>query len=84
MSQLRNRSSNALSFIGLIIFLHRWHSSTRLGQLPPEHVIVAMRAALRYVRHSQQLHSLFIRDLAFSICASALMALLPVLTRQEL
>jgi MFS family permease len=66
---------NALSFVGLIIFLHRWHSSTGLGQLPAEHVIGAMRAALRYVRHSQQIHSLFIRDFAFSICASALMAL---------
>ncbi|MFL6381333.1 MAG: MFS transporter [Nitrososphaeraceae archaeon] len=75
---------NALSFVGLIIFLHRWHRNTRLGGLPPERVIGAMRAALRYVRYSQQIHSLFIRDLAFSICASALMALLPVLTRQEL
>jgi len=70
---------NALSFVGLIIFLHRWHRNTRLGGLPPERVIGAMGASLRYVRYSHQIHSLFIRDLAFSICASALMALLPVL-----
>ncbi len=75
---------NAISFIGLIIFLHRWHRSTKLSKLPPEHVVGAMRAALRYIRHSPQVHGLFVRDLAFSICGSALMALLPVLSRQEL
>ena len=38
---------NALSFVGLIIFHHRWHRLPNSGQLPPEHVIGAMRAALQ-------------------------------------
>jgi MFS family permease len=75
---------NALSFVGLILFLHRWQRSSYSGQLPPERVVGAMRAALRYVRHSRHIHGLFVRDLAFSISSSSLMALLPVLTREVL
>ena len=75
---------NALSFVGLIIFHQRWHRAPYSGQLPPERVVGAMRAALRYVRHSTHIHGLFVRDLAFSISSSSLMALLPVLTRQVL
>jgi MFS family permease len=75
---------NALSVVGLIIFDHRWHRAPYSGQLPPERVVGAMQAALRYVRHSRHIHGLFVRDLAFSISSSSLMALLPVLTRQVL
>lgn len=75
---------NALSFVGLILFLHRWHRLPYSSQLPPEHVIGAMRAALRYVSHSTRIHGLLVRDLAFSIGSSSLMALLPVLTREVL
>ena len=75
---------NALSFVGLILFLHKWHRLPYSGQLPPEHVVGAMRAALRYVRHSTHIHGLLVRDLAFSIGSSSLMALLPVLTREVL
>jgi MFS family permease len=73
---------NALSFVGLILFLHRRHRLPISGKLPPEHVVGAMRAALRYVRHSTHIHGLLVRDLAFSIGSSSLMALLPVLTRE--
>ncbi len=75
---------NAISFVGLIVFLHRWKRSTKLGELPPERVFGAMRATLRYIRHSPHIHGLFVRDLAFSIFGSALMALLPILTRHDL
>lgn len=75
---------NAVSFVGLIVFLHKWKRSTKLGELPPERVFGAMRAALRYIRHSPHIHGLFVRDLAFSIFGSALMALLPILTRHDL
>jgi MFS family permease len=75
---------NAISFVGLIVFLHKWKRSTKLGELPPERVFGAMRAALRYIRHSSHIHGLFVRDLAFSIFGSALMALLPILTRHDL
>src|SRR5438445_1016137 len=75
---------NAISFVGLIVFLHKWKRSTKLGELPPERVFGAMRATLRYIRHSPHVHGLFVRDLAFSIFGSALMALLPILTRHDL
>ena len=75
---------NAISFVGLIVFLHKWKRSIKFGELPPERVFGAMRAALRYIRHSPHIHGLFVRDLAFSIFGSALMALLPILTRHDL
>ena len=75
---------NAISFVGLIVFLHKWKRSANPSKLPPEHVVGAMRAALRYIRHSPHVHGLFVRDLAFSICGSALMALLPIFTRHDL
>src|SRR5947199_9401337 len=68
---------NAISFVGLIVFLHKWKRSANHSKLPPEHVVGAMRAALRYIRHSPHVHGLFVRDLAFSTCCSALMQLLP-------
>ncbi len=75
---------NAISFIGLIIFLHKWKRSTNVGELPPERVLGAMRAAVRYIRHSSHIHGLFARDLSFSIFGSALVSLLPVFARHDL
>ena len=45
---------------------------------------VGIRSGLRYVRHSLPLRALIIRNLAFSFCASALWALLPVVSRDQL
>ncbi|MGI0082198.1 MAG: MFS transporter [Nitrosopumilaceae archaeon] len=75
---------NAASFVGMIIFLHTWKRNQQHGVLPPEHVIAAIRTGLRYIRHSPLVHALFVRDIAFAIPSSALMALLPLLSRQTL
>src|SRR5207249_8287788 len=75
---------NALSFVGLIIFMHRWHRTHTLNDLPTERVVGAMRAALRYIRHSPHIHGIFVRDLSFSLFSSALLSLLPVLSKQVL
>jgi len=74
---------NALSFVGIIVFLHRWHKTTDQKLLPPEQVIAAIRAGLRYMRHSLHVRALFVRDLAITICGSALISLLPLLARNE-
>src|SRR5690242_2727174 len=39
---------------------------------------------LRYVRHSLPMRALIIRNLNFSVCASAFWALLPVIARDQL
>jgi len=74
---------NALSFVGIIIFLHRWHKTTDQKLLPPEQVIAAIRTGLRYMRHSLHVRALFVRDLTLTICGSALISLLPLLARNE-
>jgi MFS family permease len=74
---------NALSFVGIIVFLHRWHKPTEQRLLPAEHVIGAIRTGLRYMRHSVHVRALFVRDFALTICGSALISLLPLLARNE-
>lgn len=72
---------NALSFVGIIVFLHRWRKPPERSVLPPEHVVGAIRAGLRYIKHSSHVRALFVRDTAWAICVSALMSLLPLLSR---
>jgi MFS family permease/quinol monooxygenase YgiN len=74
---------NALSFVGVIIFLHRWHKPPERKLLPPEQVIGAIRTGLRYMRHSLHVRALFVRDFSLTICGSALISLLPLLARNQ-
>jgi MFS family permease len=52
--------------------------------LPPEHVVSAGAAALRYARHSPDLRAVMIRSGAFVAFAGALWALLPQIARHQL
>ncbi|MBI1829518.1 MAG: MFS transporter [Thaumarchaeota archaeon] len=72
---------NALSFVGVIVFLHRWRKPQERKLLPPEQVIGAIRTGLRYMRHSLHVRALFVRDFSLTICGSALVSLLPLLAR---
>src|SRR5256885_6741937 len=74
---------NTLSFVGIIVFLHRWHKPSERKLLPPEQVIGAIRTGLRYMRHSLHVRALFVRDFTITICGSALVSLLPLLARNE-
>lgn len=74
---------NTLSFVGVIVFLHRWHKPPERKLLPPEQVIGAIRTGLRYMRHSLHVRALFVRDFALTICGSALISLLPLLIRNQ-
>jgi MFS family permease/quinol monooxygenase YgiN len=72
---------NALSFVGIIVFLHRWHKPSERRLLPPEQVIGAIRSGLQYMRHSVHVRALLVRDFATTICGSAVISLLPLLAR---
>jgi MFS family permease/quinol monooxygenase YgiN len=72
---------NALSFIGVIVFLHRWRKPSERKLLPPEQVIGAIRSGLRYMRHSVHVRALFVRDFSLTICGGAVISLLPLLAR---
>lgn len=50
----------------------------------PETLLSGIRSGIRYVRHSPPLLGLITRNLSFSVCASALWALLPIVARDLL
>ena len=75
---------NAVSFLGVIFVLYRWRRPVAQSNLPPEHVLGAIRAGVRYVRHTPALQAVLVRAAAFILCASALWALLPLVARRGL
>ena len=50
----------------------------------PERLLSGVMIGLRFVRHSAPMRALIVRNLAFSVCASAFWALLPVIARDQL
>ncbi|MBM4202431.1 MAG: MFS transporter, partial [Gammaproteobacteria bacterium] len=74
---------NAASFLGILAVLKRWKRPPRESSLPAERLLGAMRAGLRYARHSPALLRIVIRIGAFFTFASAPWALLPLLVRTE-
>jgi MFS family permease len=77
---------NSASFIGMIVVLSRLPRQSHVQQssLPPENIIRAIRAQIRYVRYSQAAHVLIVRAGLFTLCSSALLSLLPLLAKHEL
>ncbi len=75
---------NALSFLAVIAALMKWKRAPRESELPAERVIGAIRAGLRYARHSPELRAVLVRGAAFFVFASASWALLPLVVRQGL
>lgn len=75
---------NAVSFVGVIFVLYRWHRTPRPAVLPAERTIGAIRAGIRYVQYAPTLRAVLVRTGAFISCGSALWALLPLVARQQL
>ncbi len=75
---------NAVSFLAVIAALKNWQSTPRHNELPAERVFGAMRAGLRYARHSPELRAVLTRGAGFFVFASASWALLPLVVREEL
>ena len=75
---------NAVSFLGVMVVIYRWQRAPQRSTLPPEHILGAMRAGLRYVRHAPELRAALVRTAVFILCASALWALLPLQARHAL
>lgn len=71
---------NALSFFGVIFFLYRW-KRPHLGQNEAGRVMHAMWAGITHVRGSSPVRCVLVRTGAFSLGASALLALLPIIAR---
>ena len=75
---------NAVSFLGQMIVISRWRPAPRETKLPPEHVLGAVRAGLRYLRHARPLQIVLARVGAAAIAFGALFALLPLVARRQL
>ena len=86
---------NAGAFIGMFIILSKLPKKSNVLQsnldeyqkqasLPPENIIRAIRVQLRYIRYSQAARVLIVRAGLFTLCSSALLSLLPFLSRHEL
>ncbi len=75
---------NAASFLAVIAVLFRWQREPPQTVLPREHVFGAIRAGMRFVRHSPALRRILFRVGLFVSFASALWALLPVLARRQM
>src|SRR5579872_1977333 len=68
---------NAASFFGVILFLCKWRKAPREAP-PKQSVLSAIGEGFRYVRGAPEVRSVLIRTGAFSVGATSLLALLPV------
>jgi MFS family permease len=76
--------ASACFFLITIVAVRGWKKTTPAFPGVPETVFSGVRSGLRYARHSPLMRALIIRNLSFSVCASALWALLPVIARDQL
>jgi MFS family permease len=71
---------NAASLFGVIVFLLRW-KRPNFQPAETQRVVESMRVGFRYARSAPIVHCVLVRTCAFSIAASALLALLPLIAR---
>jgi MFS family permease len=70
--------------IGLLVGLFRWQRQVPEPTAPVERVTGAVRAGGRYIKHSPILRAVLVRTGVFTVFASAIWALLPLVARGEL
>jgi MFS family permease len=73
---------DAISTFGVIAVLYRWRRQRAQTVLPAERMFGAMKAGLRFARHSPPLRRVLLRTAAFMSCGCIALALLPVLARE--
>ena len=70
---------NAVSFFGVILFLYRWKRAPGRASLEPHRMSEVMCDGFRHLRASRTMRAVLVRSAVFSISASSLLALLPLL-----
>lgn len=76
--------ASSLFFLLMIGGVRSLKASERALPGVPETVWAGVQSGLRYARHSPAMRSLVILNLSFTVCASALWALLPLIARDQL
>lgn len=74
----------AFFFVPMFVVMRRTMPSEVALPGVPERLMSGVMSGLRYVRHSAPMRAFIIRNLSFSVCASAFWALLPVIARDQL
>src|SRR5690606_14492811 len=75
---------NAVSYIPILFVLFRWKAPERNHTLPRETLGAAILAGLRYVAMSPNIEKVLLRGFAFGFSAVAILALLPLVSRDIL
>lgn len=71
---------NAACFSGVILVLYRWKRSTAVPK-QHERVTSALKTGLQYFRKSDAVRTVLVRTAVFSVAASAILALLPLIAK---
>jgi MFS family permease len=72
---------NAASFVGVIFVLYGWKRRPHESPMPASNVRTAIRAGFTFARNSHGTKSVLIRTAVFSVSASALWAMLPLIAK---
>ncbi|HET9696047.1 MAG TPA: MFS transporter [Terriglobales bacterium] len=72
---------NAVSFFGVMLVLHGWKRRPHEDPMPGSNVKSAIKAGFVFARQSQGMRSVLIRTAVFSVSASALWAMLPIIAQ---
>ncbi|MCL7956936.1 MAG: MFS transporter [marine benthic group bacterium] len=75
---------NAVTYLGVVTVVAGWKRPIATGAGPAEQFVGALRAGIRYARHTPQMNAVLVRLGLFVLPASALWALLPLIARVEL
>ena len=73
---------DAVSFVGVLIVLLAWKRERKSSVLPAERLAGAVKAGVRFARHSPALRTVLLHTFGFMSCACIAMALLPVLAKE--
>lgn len=76
---------NAVSYVAVIVALLVWRRPrARPSSLPREHLLSAMRAGMRFVRHTPTMRAAMVRTAAFFFAGAAPWAMLPLVVKEQL
>jgi MFS family permease len=76
--------ASAVFFIGMILVVRKWPAQPPALPGVPESLFSGIRSGVRFARHSAPMRAIILRNLIFSVFASSLWALLPVIARDQL
>ncbi len=74
----------AASFLASIGVLLAWRRKAQRSVLPREHLLSAMRAGMRFARHTPAMQAAMLRAIAYFLPSAAPWALLPLIVREQL